>query len=177
MRMAAAAIEVRLAKSGMREPAIEGLPVELLAKRASFVTLTIEGGLRGCCGTLEPTRALALDVWRNAQVSAFDDPRFAPLEAREWSRVDLEISVLSPLERLDVASEAELLRSLVPGAHGLLIAWRGTRATFLPKVWGHLREPPDFLGRLKEKAGWPADFWAADVEAWRYETESIAKST
>ena len=51
----------------------------LAQPRASFVTLTIEGELRGCCGTLEPVRPLLLDVWNNAQASAFRDPRFAPL--------------------------------------------------------------------------------------------------
>lgn len=174
VRTAVTAIEARLAGTTLDEPATEGLPAELLAERASFVTLTIAGELRGCCGTIEPRRALALDVWRNARVSAFNDPRFPPLEAREWSRVDLEIAVLSPLERVEFASEAQMLGALVPGKDGLLIAWRGMRATFLPKVWELLPEPRAFLGRLKAKAGWPTDFWATDVEVWRYGAEAIA---
>lgn len=174
LRTAAAAIEARLAHSGVGEPAVEGVSAELRAERASFVTLTIEGRLRGCCGTIESRCALVLDVWRNAQVSAFDDPRFPPLEAREWARVDLEISVLSPLERIEARSEAELVRQLVPGEDGLLIAWRGQRATFLPKVWEQLPHPGAFLRRLKAKAGLPADFWAEDVGIWRYGTETIA---
>jgi AmmeMemoRadiSam system protein A len=150
------------------------LPEELLAERATFVTLSIEEELRGCCGTLEPRRALALDVWRNAQVSAFSDPRFPPLEFQEWARVDLEISVLSPLERMEVHSEVELLRQVAPGEDGLVIAWRGTRATFLPKVWDQLADPGDFLRRLKLKAGWAAGFWAPDVEVWRYRTDTMS---
>lgn len=173
VRTAAAAIDARLAGVTLAEPTISGLPAELQAERASFVTLTIGGELRGCCGTIEPHRALALDVWRNAQVSAFDDPRFPPLAAREWTRVDLEIAVLSPLERVESSGEEQLLRVLEPGQDGLVVACRGRRATFLPKVWEHLPEPRDFLGRLKVKAGWPADFWAADVEVWRYRTESF----
>jgi AMMECR1 domain-containing protein len=49
------------------------------------------------------------------------------------------------------------------------------RATFLPKVWEHVAGPRDFLRRLKEKAGLSADFWAADVQLWRYETEIMAE--
>jgi len=174
LRTASEAIEARLARRPLAEPSTGALPVELRAERASFVTLTVEGALRGCCGSIEPRRALALDVWHNAQVSAFNDPRFPPLEAWEWVRVDLEISILTPLERVEVRSEAELVRGLVPGKDGLLVAWRGTRATFLPKVWEQLPQPREFLARLKTKAGWPVDFWAEDVEVWRYGTETIA---
>jgi AmmeMemoRadiSam system protein A len=174
LRTASEAIEARLARRPLAEPSTGALPVELLAERASFVTLTVEGALRGCCGSIEPRRALALDVWHNAQVSAFNDPRFPPLEAWEWVRVDLEISILTPLERVEVRSEAELVRGLVPGKDGLLVAWRGMRATFLPKVWEQLPQPREFLARLKAKAGWPVDFWAEDVEVWRYGTETIA---
>jgi uncharacterized protein len=174
LQTAADAIESQLerrATAGLVEVA---LPAELRELRASFVTLTIDGELRGCCGTLEARRPLATDVWHNARASAFGDPRFPPLEAWEWVRVDLEVSVLSPLERVAVRSEAELLAGLVPGEDGLVIAWRGSRATFLPKVWEQLRDPVDFLRHLKHKAGWSADFWAVDVEVWRYFTESVA---
>mgnify|MGYP003408135884 FL=1 len=113
-------------------------------------------------------------MWNNARASAFRDPRFRPLDAAEWSRVDLEVSVLSPLEPVAVQSEADLLARLVPGEDGLVIAWRGSRATFLPKVWDQLRDPVEFLRHLKHKAGWSPDFWAQDVEVWRYFPESVA---
>jgi AmmeMemoRadiSam system protein A len=171
---AAEAIESQLERRTAAGPDEAGMPAELRERRASFVTLTVGGELRGCCGTLEPRRALATDVWHNARASAFRDPRFPPLEAREWRRVDLEVSVLSPLERVAVRSEAELLARLVPGEDGLVIAWRGCRATFLPKVWEQLRDPVEFLGHLKRKAGWAPEFWAEDVEVWRYFTEVIA---
>jgi AmmeMemoRadiSam system protein A len=171
---AAAAIESRLAGRSDAGPDPAALPPELRATRASFVTLTVEGALRGCCGSLEAHRPLALDVWSNARASAFHDPRFEPLAAPEWTRVALEVSVLSPLERVIVQDEAGLLARLVPGEDGLVIAWRGSRATFLPKVWEQLPDPVAFLRHLKRKAGWRDDFWAPDVEVWRYETETIA---
>ncbi len=174
LRTAASAIEAGLLRPASDPPDPTGLPAELRSDRASFVTLTIEGRLRGCCGSIEPRRPLVDDVWLNAGASAFRDPRFEPLHVREWPQVDLEVSVLSPLERVVVGSETELLGRLRPGEDGLVIAWRSTRATFLPKVWEQLGEPREFLRHLKHKAGWREDFWAGDVEVWRYTTETMA---
>jgi len=156
LETAAEAIESQLERRVAAGPAEAALPAELRELRASFVTLTVAGELRGCCGTLEARRALATDVWHNARASAFGDPRFPPLE------------------RGPVRSAAELLARLVPGEDGLVIAWRGSRATFLPKVWEQLRDPVEFLAHLKRKAGWAPEFWAEDVEVWRYFTESAA---
>lgn len=173
LRTAATSIEAKLGlvEAAPPEPDTRGALGE---PRASFVTLTIEGELRGCCGTLEPARPLLVDVWSNAQASAFRDPRFPPLTVHEWQRSDLEVSVLTPCERVVVASEQQLALELVPGRDGVVLEWRGMRATFLPKVWEHVAGPRDFLRRLKEKAGLSADFWAADVQVWRYETEIMA---
>jgi len=170
---AASAIESGLGRSIASPPDARRLPQPLAGHRASFVTLTLDRALRGCCGTLEPARPLLLDVWHNAQASAFHDPRFPPLTLAEWSAVELEVSVLTPCERVVVASEQELLARLEPGRDGLVLAWQGMRATFLPKVWEQVSGAPEFLRRLKHKAGWPADFWASDLEVWRYETEIV----
>jgi len=174
LRTAATAIEAGLAHSAATGPDAVHLSGELGQSRASFVTITIGSKLRGCCGTLEPVRPLVLDVWHNARASAFRDPRFMPLSAGEWRCAQLEISVLTPCEPMIVSSEQELLLRLVPGRDGLVLAWRGRRATFLPKMWEQVAEPRDFLQHLKHKAGWAADFWAADLEVWRYETEIFA---
>ena len=170
---AATAIESGLGRSIASPPDARRLPQPLAEHRASFVTLTLDHTLRGCCGTLEPARPLLLDVWHNAQASAFHDPRFPPLTLAEWSGVELEVSVLTPCERVVVASEQELLARLEPGRDGLVLAWQGMRATFLPKVWEQVSGAPEFLRRLKHKAGWPSDFWASDLEVWRYETEIV----
>jgi AmmeMemoRadiSam system protein A len=174
LRIAAHSIETGLARAPDEPPAAATLPVELQLERASFVTLTVGHQLRGCCGTLEPRRGLACDVWHNARASAFGDPRFAPLARSEWVEAALEISVLSALERVEAGSEQSLQRRLRPGIDGLVLAWRGQRATFLPKVWEQLPDPWDFIRRLKAKAGWDADFWAADLESWRYTVETMA---
>jgi AmmeMemoRadiSam system protein A len=174
LRAAVTSIEARLGLVEAAPPPATELSGALGEPRASFVTLTIQGELRGCCGTLEPARPLLLDVWNNAQASAFRDPRFPPLAVREWRWSTLEVSLLTPCERMTIAGEQQLLLDLVPGRDGLVLEWRGMRATFLPKVWEQVPSPRGFLRRLKEKAGLSADFWAADVQVWRYETEIIA---
>jgi AmmeMemoRadiSam system protein A len=176
LRAAVDAIDDRLTgRSPSQPPDLATLPTPLALAGSCFVSLHTREGLRGCCGTVEPVRALALDVWRNAQASAFGDPRFPPLAPQEWLQVtDLEIAVLGEFETLDVGSESDLLRQLAPGVDGLVLSWRGHRATFLPKVWGQVTDAADFLTRLKEKAGWRADFWADDLQVTRYSTECVS---
>jgi AmmeMemoRadiSam system protein A len=174
LRTAATSIEAKLGLVEAAPPATADACGALGEPRASFVTLTLEGELRGCCGTLQPMGPLLLDVWINAQASAFRDPRFPPLTAREWRSSSLEVSLLTPCEPMAVSTEQQLLLELVPGRDGLVLEWRGMRATFLPKVWEQVAGPQDFLHRLKRKAGLRADFWADDVQCWRYETEIMA---
>lgn len=135
---------------------------------ACFVTLTADGALRGCVGTLEAHRPLGLDVRENARAAAFRDPRFAPLTREEFEAIRVEVSVLSPSEALDGADEAHALRCLRPGVDGVIFEYRHQRSTFLPQVWEQLPDPAEFLAQLKRKAGLPADFWAEDVRLSRY---------
>ena len=135
---------------------------------ACFVTLTQSGDLRGCIGTLEAHRPLLSDVRANALAAAFRDPRFAPLSARELERTEVEVSLLSPMQGLDFASEAEALAQLRPGVDGVVFVYGGRRSTFLPQVWEQLPAVDDFMAHLKRKAGLPAGFWHAEVRLQRY---------
>jgi AmmeMemoRadiSam system protein B/AmmeMemoRadiSam system protein A len=135
---------------------------------ACFVTLTRNGELRGCIGTLEAHRPLALDVQENAVAAAFSDPRFMPLSRAEFDEIRVEVSLLSPTEALVVASEEHALASLRPGVDGVVFEYRHYRSTFLPQVWEQLPEPAEFMATLKRKAGLPADFWAEEVRLSRY---------
>jgi AmmeMemoRadiSam system protein A len=174
LSIAARSIEATLGLASAAPPDPATLGPALGAWRASFVTLTVDGALRGCCGSLEPLRPLALDTWRNARAAASLDRRFVPLAPADWRAAGLEVSVLTPQVPLAVRSEAELLGQLVVGRDGLVLEWRGQRTTFLPKVWEQLPEPLDFLRHLKHKAGWDPGFWAPDLRVWRYETESVS---
>ena len=135
---------------------------------ACFVTLKQEGKLRGCIGSVEPCRPLADDLRENALAAAFRDHRFSPLTAQELEHTIIEVSVLSPLERMECSSEEDLLNQLRPGIDGLVIDYQSHRATFLPAVWGGLPRCEDFLGQLKRKAGLEPDFWSPELKAWRF---------
>jgi hypothetical protein len=173
LSLARASIDHGLAHGTPLPPDLAALPASLRAARATFVTLHLDGALRGCIGSLEARRPLAEDVAENAFAAAFRDPRFSPVSATEAPRLELQISVLSPPEPLTCASEEELLARLRPGVDGLILADRGRRGTFLPSVWGQLPEPREFLAHLKRKAGLPADHWSQTLRVERYTTESF----
>ena len=146
---------------------------DLREQRATFVTLHLQGRLRGCIGTLEAYRSLAEDVAAHAFAAAFEDPRFSPVTRDEADALTLHISVLTPPEPLPCRSEEDLLSQLRPGRDGLILQEGRQRATFLPAVWDELPEPRRFLAHLKRKADLGADYWSPSMKFWRYEAESI----
>lgn len=143
---------------------------------ATFVTLTRDGQLRGCIGSLQAHRSLREDVLANAEAAAFRDPRFEPLTFDELRAVRVEVSLLSPPEPMTFTGEAGLLAQLRPGTDGLIIEQAGRRATFLPQVWETLPEPARFLAELKRKAGLPADSGDEGLRAWRYTVTKWAEA-
>lgn len=143
---------------------------------AVFVTLTQDGELRGCIGSLEAHRSLLEDVKKNARSAAFLDPRFSPLSLRELHQVKVEVSLLTPPVPMRFGSEDDLLSQLNPREDGVILRHGGHRATFLPQVWESLPEPASFLRHLKQKAGLPADFWAADITVSRYGVQKWSES-
>ena len=171
-----------LARRSIRHGLAQGtpLPVEtsrlepaLTRRQASFVTLELDGLLRGCIGSLEAHRPLAEDIATNAFAAAFRDPRFPPVTKGEVDALELHLSLLTPPESMQVTSEADLLRQLRPGVDGLILAEGVFRGTFLPSVWESLPEPADFLRQLKLKAGLPRDYWSDTLQVYRYRTEVI----
>jgi AmmeMemoRadiSam system protein B/AmmeMemoRadiSam system protein A len=140
----------------------------LQERGASFVTLTQNGQLRGCIGTLEARRSLLLDVQANAVAAAVRDPRFAALTLAELAQTEIEVSLLSPLQALQFDSQAQALAQLRPGIDGVLFEYQQHRSTFLPQVWEQLPDPLQFMAQLKRKAGLSADFWAEGVRLQRY---------
>ncbi len=136
---------------------------------AVFVTLTQQGRLRGCIGSLEAWRPLDADVRGNARAAAFRDPRFAPLTADEFARTRVEVSLLTPPSPMRFSDQEDAIRQLRPGIDGVIFEHRGQRGTFLPQVWENLPDRREFFTHLKQKAGLPADFWAPDVKLFRYE--------
>lgn len=151
------------------------LASSLLADCAVFVTLTQNGALRGCVGSLEASTPLAQAVADAAFNAAFRDRRFERLQAPEILQLNIEISILSEMLPLAAATRQQLLDSLQPGRDGLLLEERSCRATFLPKVWDKIATPDEFFAQLLQKAGLPGDYWSDSMRTYRYHCLSFAE--
>lgn len=147
------------------------IPSVLTQYGASFVTLKRNGQLRGCIGSVYPTKPLILDLIDNAKNAGFQDPRFEPLTPEELSNLDVSVSVLSSIERINFKDERDLLSQIYP--HGVILADRDRRAVYLPVVWEQLPERDVFLNSLKEKAGLPPNYFSRTLEAYKFDAISI----
>lgn len=150
-----------------------GLPPPLTAMRASFVTLKIEGQLRGCMGSVDAHRPLLLDVAANAWKAGFGDPRFGPVTAEELVRAELGIAVLSTPRPIRFADEADLARRLRPDMDGLVLQEDSRRALFLPAVWESIPRAERFVSLLKRKAGLQPGSRSDTLQAFRFTAESF----
>ncbi len=141
-------------------------PSEHLAeKRGAFTTLHLGGHLRGCVGYVFPVRSLCRTVAETAVSAAFHDTRFPPVTPEEAPQLDIEISILSPLQPI-APDDVEV------GKHGLVVTLGARRGLLLPQVpieYGWDRET--FLAETCHKAGLPEDAWqhGATLEAFTAE--------
>ncbi|GHU38096.1 hypothetical protein AGMMS50256_36910 [Betaproteobacteria bacterium] len=161
---------------GMEDPMLTPHPA-LTKLAATFVTLTQKDQLRGCIGSLEPSRPLAMDVAENARAAAFRDPRFPPLRQGELDKTRVEVSLLDTPEKLNFNDEEDVLGQLRPGLDGLILNCGNHRATFLPQVWESLSTPQLFLQHLKLKAGLPLSFWSPNLTLSRYGVQKWKESS
>lgn len=129
------------------------------AKRGIFVTLTINGELRGCIGSLTPDEAIITGVRRNAINAAFHDPRFPALTKEEAMQMEVEVSILTEPQPLAYKDSKDLVEKLCPDIDGVIIKKGLARATFLPQVWEQLPTREEFLSHLCNKAGLPGNAW------------------
>jgi AmmeMemoRadiSam system protein B/AmmeMemoRadiSam system protein A len=151
-------------------------------RAATFVTLTKNGELRGCIGSLGDERPLQESIPANARSAAFSDPRFMPVEPQEWPDIAIEVSVLTPPQHLLVeyevgdlrnpVTEAEALAALTPGIDGVIFKAGSRQATYLPQVWEQIPDPKQFLASLRQKAGLAPDYWGDDVELLTYRVKA-----
>jgi uncharacterized protein len=120
-----------------------------------FVTLHVCGKLRGCIGVIEAKENLGTSIVKCALGAVREDPRFKPVQAEELSRMQIEVSLLSPLQRL-APEEIEI------GKHGLLVEQGIRRGLLLPQVAvEHHLDREQFLRETCHKAGLPLDAWQA----------------
>jgi AmmeMemoRadiSam system protein A len=166
LALARAAIAARL---GAR-PDVPGMRTASPRVPGAFVTIRQSGELRGCVG--DPTAGQPLDevVASCAASSAFEDPRFPPLQASELPGVVLEISVLGPLEPIASPDDIEI------GRHGLVVEQGSRRGLLLPQVAVECEwDRETFLVQTARKAGLPAEAWRRAV-VYRFEAEVFGEN-
>ena len=146
---------------------------------ASFVTLSEQGRLRGCIGSLIAQRSIIEDVIANATSAALRDPRFPPVTASEAPELNIEVSVLSPPRQLIFQNEAHALWQLEPFKDGVIFMCEDMgvqyQSTFLPMVWEQFPNPEEFMSQLKNKAGLKVDFWSSQVKIYTYQVQVFGK--
>jgi AmmeMemoRadiSam system protein A len=132
----------------------------------AFVSIHHRGELRGCIGHIEPNRSLPRVVRECAVAACSADPRFPPVSIAELAGLEIEVSLLGPLEPVGSPDDVEV------GRHGLLVEQNCQRGLLLPQVateWRWDRET--FLAHTCRKAGLPRDAWKQGAKVWRFEAD------
>jgi AmmeMemoRadiSam system protein A len=168
LRLARDAISAYVRSLPPPEPAIAGVLARL---SGAFVSIHNHGKLRGCIGHIEANEPLGRVLLRCAVAACSADPRFPGVTADEVPELEIELSVLGPLEQIAGAGEIEV------GRHGLVVEQGWNRGLLLPQVavewhWG----PETFLAQTCHKAGLPRDAWKKGARLWRFEADVFSES-
>jgi AmmeMemoRadiSam system protein A len=145
---------IECAAGGKKPPALEIKSDILKENRGAFVSLHRHGNLRGCIGHIHPTKPLYKTIQDMAIAAAFQDPRFEPVSTDEIDELDIEISVLTPMKKIENIQEIEI------GKHGLYIVKNMYHGLLLPQVatnYGWNKKT--LLEHTCMKAGLPQDAW------------------
>lgn len=152
-----------VAGDGLIEIYTPELSDRILRDGAAFVTLTVDGALRGCMiDQFETHEPLVANVLRNVELAASADDRFPALSPDEISRTRITISIVHDIVTLVFGDEYELLDQLQPNQDGVILEVDESITTYLPSVWQTFPEPAEFLSQLCIKAGWDADRWRTE---------------
>lgn len=155
-----------------REELINKYP-SLLEKRASFITINKNNQLRGCIGSIIPTKPLIDDIMQNAKSSAFRDSRFEILRLSELKDISISISLLTIPKELLYDDINDLKSKIKIGTHGVILKLGNHQSTFLPSVWEQLPTFDMFFSHLCQKAGCESDCLNLKPDIYIYETEYI----
>ena len=137
----------------------------------AFVTLHVDGELRGCIGHPEADQPLATVLSRCAIAASSQDPRFPPLTVREIARAQVEVSLLGPIEAVDDVEEIDV------GRHGLIVEQHGWQGLLLPQVaTEHGWDRRTFLAQTCVKAGLRPDAWRTGAKVFKFEAEVFGET-
>ena len=141
-------------------------------RAGAFVTLRIRGNLRGCIGYPEPELLLVDVVDRCAVSAALADPRFPPVSPDEWNDIDLELSILGPIESVGDIGE------VIIGRDGLIVEFGRRRGLLLPQVAVEWKwDAQEFASQTCIKAGLPRDAWQKGAKLFRFEADVFGEET
>lgn len=162
---------VEAAVRGQPVPQFDAATPVLAEKRGAFVTLTKEGRLRGCIGHIRGIEPLYITVSKMAVAAALEDPRFSAVKPAELEHLEIEISVLTPFEKIADPDE------VVIGTHGLYIEKGYSHGLLLPQVatdngWDRY----EFLDQTCRKAGLPAGCWKEGATIYRFSAQIFNES-
>ena len=145
----------QLVLTGELQPDGPPVPHQVASLRPGlFVTLKIGDQLRGCIGHMVGQLNLAQALPQLTRAAAFEDPRFPPVRPDELPAIRLELSVLTPPQTVNAWQEIQI------GRHGIILAWQGHQAVFLPQVPGEQGwDLPATLTALARKAGLSERAW------------------
>ncbi|MDD2368927.1 MAG: AmmeMemoRadiSam system protein A [Sulfuricurvum sp.] len=146
---------------------------ELRTERATFVTLTLNGRLRGCIGSIIAHQSLINDLVSNAQSAAFHDPRFPPLSLKEFDSAKIEVSLLTKPELISYENAEDLTQIIRPNIDGVILRVGNYQATFLPQVWEELSNFDSFFTHLGLKAGIGSNPLSYHPDIYTYQVEKI----
>ena len=167
LRLAREAISAHV---GIAPAQVQGLAGVLAQLGGAFVTLHSDGDLRGCIGHIERTLPLGKVVPQCAVAACSSDPRFPPVMAAELEHIDIEISLLGPLESMSRPEDIEI------GRHGLMIEHGWQRGLLLPQVATEWKwDAEEFASNTCAKAGLPKDAWRNGAKLFKFEAEVFSE--
>ncbi len=174
VRLARKAIETYLSEKKVVDAKFDGVFAE---KRGVFTTLNKHGELRGCIGFPYPVKRLDEAIVDSAISAATQDPRFLPVKLEEMDEIDVEVTVLTPPEKLEAPPE-QRAEAVEIGKHGLIVVYRGYSGLLLPQVAvDHGMDEEEFLTHTCLKAGLPPDCWLMEsVEVYTFEGQIFRES-
>ncbi|MBO8181707.1 MAG: TIGR00296 family protein [Archaeoglobus sp.] len=167
VKLARRAIESYLRDRTVIKDRYEGVFAE---KRGVFVTLRKNKNLRGCIGFPYPYKRLDEAIIDSAIAAATEDPRFPSVRLKEMDDITVEVTVLTPPEKID-AKPQDLPKHVEIGRHGLIVKRGAFSGLLLPQVAIEFNfDAEEFLSQTCMKAGLPPDCWLLkDTEVYRYE--------
>jgi len=166
VKLARKTIELFLSEEKLPEPQELGFELSPVfgEKRGVFVTLTESGRLRGCIGHPFPDSRLEDAIMDSAISAATQDPRFPPVREDELDKVVVEVTILTPPEKINAPAE-ELPEHIKIGKHGLIVKQGYCQGLLLPQVAPEYNmDSIEFLGHTCLKAGLLPDAWLKGAE-------------